>query len=378
MSNQQSTMHRVPTPFPNRLLAEYNEFERELNAPDYTFDYQPIFDPRYDTVDVSHSYEPPVFNQPTLPIPERPRLPPFQPTPGTGLPRATPATLRGHATPIIPRMDSPRPTTPILPPPPSPSDSSDNGTPPPRKTTPPTRGRVRGKWAPSELEELVRHVCEVNPFGAKHGEKGTAWKEVVRRLRAAGMCQNKSLETTKHKVMALIAYQEDPESRVGSSVARELSGTIGIKIAALLNRISEMQSVATQQNDEQKEQSRTKAEYNRIGGEAIRNSSMTTARTQRKRVAESTDSDTSDIENQPPVNPTRRPIKKARRTLSTTAQASSSAGDLSQLKGLIEEDGRRRDENQKEMVETLKESTRVYERTSEKYLAAILQLTNKD
>lgn len=43
---------------------------------------------------------------------------------------------------------------------------------------------------------------------------------------------------------------------MGSSVAREMTGTIGIKIAALLDRISEMQSTAALQNDEQKEQSR--------------------------------------------------------------------------------------------------------------------------
>lgn len=105
---------------------------------------------------------------------------------------------------------------------------------------------------------------------------------------------------------------------------------------------------------------------------------MHTSRSRRKRPAESTDSDISDVENQLPASAIRPPTKKARQTLSTTAQASSSAGDLSQLKDLIEEDGKKRDENQKEMVKTLKESTRVYERTSEKYLAAILQLANKD
>lgn len=105
---------------------------------------------------------------------------------------------------------------------------------------------------------------------------------------------------------------------------------------------------------------------------------MTTAGSQRKRVTESTDSDNSDVENQPPADTIRRTAKKPRRTLSTTAQASSSAGDLSQLKDLIREDGKQRAENQKEMVETLRESTRAYERTSEKYLTAILQLANKD
>lgn len=105
---------------------------------------------------------------------------------------------------------------------------------------------------------------------------------------------------------------------------------------------------------------------------------MITAGSQRKRAAEPTDSDDSDVENQPPADTLHHPVKKSRRTLSTTAQASLSSGDLSQLRDLIREDGKKRDENQREMVETLKESTRVYERTSEKYLVAILQLANKD
>lgn len=96
-------------------------------------------------------------------------------------------------------------------------------------------------------------------------------------------------------------------------------------------------------------------------------------RTRRRKRDDLTDSD-SDAENKPPVG---RQFKKARRSLSTTAQAGSSAGDLSDLKDILIEDGKKRDERQQEMVETLKESTRVYEKTSEKYLAAILQLSNQ-
>lgn len=99
-------------------------------------------------------------------------------------------------------------------------------------------------------------------------------------------------------------------------------------------------------------------------------------RTRRRKRDDITDSD-SDAENQSVVTKAEHRPKKSRRTLSTTAEAGSSAGDLAQLKDIMVEESKKRDENQKEMVETLRESTRVYERTSEKYLAAILQLSNQ-
>lgn len=51
----------------------------------------------------------------------------------------------------------------------------------------------------------------------------------------------------------LTPYLQDPESHAGSKVSREMAGTSGIKIAALLDRISEMQNIAATQTEEQKE-----------------------------------------------------------------------------------------------------------------------------
>lgn len=95
---------------------------------------------------------------------------------------------------------------------------------------------------------------------------------------------------------------------------------------------------------------------------------MRTLQQQRKREV-STDLD-SDMENQmPPAN--KRPTKKTRRVKSRSAD--SSTDDFQDLKELIAKSEKRRAEQNKEMVETLKESTRVYERTSERYLD-VLQL----
>ncbi|KAF7986672.1 hypothetical protein HWV62_20168 [Athelia sp. TMB] len=76
-------------------------------------------------------------------------------------------------------------------------------------------------------------------------------------------------KTIKHKAMSLIAYQEDPESLAGSKVACEMSGTAGIKITGLLDRVSEMQNIAAMQTEEQKDKTCVKAEQDHIGGEAI-------------------------------------------------------------------------------------------------------------
>ncbi|KZP21023.1 hypothetical protein FIBSPDRAFT_891416 [Athelia psychrophila] len=308
------------------------------------------------------------------PLPFPPADPPAAAQPITfghlsaGLPPAAaavaPARIRS-TTPIIIDM---QPNTPVLPAP-SLDDSSSDGT-PGREVSVPVKGCKRAHYSAMELEELVRITIEENPFGAKHGEKGATWKRVAQRLKALGYFRTSSAETIKHKLMSLIAYQEDPESHAGSKVACEMAGTCGIKIAALLDCISEMQNTAATQTEEQKECTQVKAEQDHIGGEAIHNASM---RTLRRKRDDLTDSD-SDVENKPPVG---RQSKKACRSLSTTAQAGSSMGDLSDLKDILVEDGKKRDERQQEMVETLKESTRVYERTSEKYLAAILQLSKQ-
>ena len=48
---------------------------------------------------------------------------------------------------------------------------------------------------------------------------------------------------------------QDPESCAGSVVACELSSSSAIKIAALLDKVLDMQAVAVVQSDEQKEKS---------------------------------------------------------------------------------------------------------------------------
>ncbi|KAF7978532.1 hypothetical protein HWV62_45426 [Athelia sp. TMB] len=375
-----SYSNNTRTPLLTLLDAALPVNERAPSPKNYVFTYDPAFAPGYNYVDLSHSYELPYSDVAMQVINTRPGPPPFPPPDApaatqpiafrhasAGLPPVAatiaPARIRS-ATPIV--VDT-QPNTPILPAP-SLDDSISDGA-PAYEVSAPVKGRKRAYYSATELKELIRITIEENPFGAKHGEKGAAWKRVSQWLKALGYFCKSSVETIKHKLMLRIAYQEDPKSYAGSKVAREMTSTGGIKIAALLDRISEMQNIAATQTEEQKEHTQVKAEQDHIGGEAIRAASM---RTRHHKHDDLTNFD-SDVENKPPV---RHQFKKARRLLSTTAQASSSVGDLSDLDILIE-DGKKRDERQQEMVETLKESTRVYEKTSEKYLAAILQLSNQ-
>ena len=96
---------------------------------------------------------------------------------------------------------------------------------------------------------------------------------------------------------------------------------------------------------------------------------MRTLQRQRKRAA--SDNDDSDEENQPPAED--RPIKKTRRSLAK-ADSSSLSSDFTDIKEMLRESERRQEAVNKEMVETLRENTRVYERTSDKYLEVLLQL----
>ncbi|KIM87944.1 hypothetical protein PILCRDRAFT_85730 [Piloderma croceum F 1598] len=171
-------------------------------------------------------------------------------------------------------------------------------------------------------------------------------------LRKQGMFEMSLADMVKNKMSAISAYFKDPDSASGA------------QIASLLNKISEYQTTAATQSDEEKEESHV------IGGEAIRDSSMHTLQHQCKHAA-SPYSD-SDEENQPPTE--EQPIKKTRHSLAM-ADSSSSSGFTS-LKEMLQELEHHQEAVNKEMVETLWENTRVYERTSDKYLEVLMHLAH--
>ena len=100
--------------------------------------------------------------------------------------------------------------------------------------------------------------------------------------------------------------------------------------------------------------------------------SMQTLQRQRKH-AKMTDSD-SNAENEDPAD---HPIKKKTccSLLKTDSDASS---EVSQLKDIIAASKQRHEAHNKEIVETLMNSTCIYEKISERYLDVILRLTQQN
>jgi hypothetical protein len=80
-------------------------------------------------------------------------------------------------------------------------------TPPPSPNTQPTHC-PKAKFSSHELEELARVVVDINPYGAKHGNKTTAWADVAKQLKGDGYFMHSSVDVMKNKMTALIAYQK--------------------------------------------------------------------------------------------------------------------------------------------------------------------------
>jgi hypothetical protein len=108
-----------------------------------------------------------------------------------------------------------------------------------------------------------------------------------------------------------------------------------------------------------------KAEYDRIGGKAIRDSSMQTL--QHPKHADSVTNIDSDTKNKPPVS--EQANKKLCRSVSKTG-----SDDIKELKDMLASAEKNHQESSQEMVETLEESTRVYKKTSERYLEVLMTL----
>ena len=64
------------------------------------------------------------------------------------------------------------------------------------------------KFSSHEIEAPTHMVYTLNPYGAKHSDKTKAWEEVSAKLKEQGLFLKSSVKIVKHKMAALIAYQE--------------------------------------------------------------------------------------------------------------------------------------------------------------------------
>ena len=167
-------------------------------APQYGYGYGEDFEPDYELLteaylthqrahQVPEDVPPPAITPPSLPAPPAPAAE------GT-------ATMHGpneaaEHSPPTPNHTTPTVVQPVTPP-----------------VTPaaPTHGgkRERVKFSHHEIEALARIVYNLNPYAAKHGDKTKAWEEVAAKLKEQGFFLKSSVETVKHKMTALIAYQD--------------------------------------------------------------------------------------------------------------------------------------------------------------------------
>jgi hypothetical protein len=166
-------------------------------APQYGYGYGEDFEPDFDLLTEAHARQlahrvpedvpPPAITLPFLPPPPAPAVE------GAAIMHGPNEAVEHF--PFLPNHTTSTITQPVT---------------PPATPAAPTRGgkRERVKFSHHEIEALARVVYSLNPYGAKHGDKTKAWEEVAAKLKEQGFFLKSSVETVKHKMAALIAYQE--------------------------------------------------------------------------------------------------------------------------------------------------------------------------
>jgi hypothetical protein len=198
--------NKTPSEFAHTMSPTFIQMLHGFPPPDdvaaqYGYGYGEDFEPDYDLLTEAYARQlahrvpedvpPPAITLPFLPPP---------PTPAVGGAAIThePNEAAEHF-PTLPNHTTSTVTQPVTQP-----------VTPPVTPAAPTRGgkRERAKFSPHEIEALARVVYTLNPYGAKHGDKTKAWEEVAAKLKEQGLFLKSSVETVKHKMAALIAYQE--------------------------------------------------------------------------------------------------------------------------------------------------------------------------
>ncbi|THU99810.1 hypothetical protein K435DRAFT_855301 [Dendrothele bispora CBS 962.96] len=255
-----------------------------------------------------------------------------------------------------------------------------------------TRGRPRTRFSAADIEALVEVAVEHQPHTAPHGAKSKAWEKVAQALWNRGHFVGSSVGTIKNKLQQLIKYHENPDSSFCNDVRREIEGTAtAIKLAALLDRLSESQKVAKKSSDDKKEKLRMKEEEDRVGGEAIRRASMRTLGPKRRRSNTFANSDDDSGSDTPERGTTTEPdsdagqqIKSSNpRALKRTKVWKYSSGSLSnnshastgsdpkEILQLLKDSDQREKEQGERLLDAIAESTRVYKETSDRFLEVI-------
>jgi hypothetical protein len=184
--------HQFPVHFSDPVM------QRILNIPlpppdniaqEYGFGFGEDFDIDYELITEAHSFEPPNNLQ----------LPPPGPVPHVS--DNAIGTVNNTYLPLPPAEHTAAAT--------NNANTITTTTPPTTPAAQPGRGKGRrSKFSPTELEELARVVYSTNPYGAKHGDKKTAWEDVAKKLKDKGLFMTSSVDTIRNKMASLLTYFE--------------------------------------------------------------------------------------------------------------------------------------------------------------------------
>ncbi|THV00464.1 hypothetical protein K435DRAFT_794102 [Dendrothele bispora CBS 962.96] len=246
-----------------------------------------------------------------------------------------------------------------------------------------SHGRSRLRIPASSLEALVEVALERKPHLAPHGSKGKVWDEIAAALWDRKLFVGNSVATIKAKLQQLVKFHEDPNSPSCMEIRKEIEGTsTAIKLAALLDRLSESQKTAKKMSDEKKQKTQVKEEEDRVGGEAIRQASVHTLGLKRKSSSISgsersgdTEPNSDSDENEDLSNPHRLKRHRPLTTSSSFRSAEGTANKESQeILELLKESDKREKEQGEQLLRAMAESTKVYKEASDKFLEAISSL----
>ncbi|TFY53416.1 hypothetical protein EVG20_g10125 [Dentipellis fragilis] len=241
----------------------------------------------------------------------------------------------------------------------------------------PSMGRKACQDIPLQaLIPLAEAYLKFNPAGARHGEVTKTWERVA-----------------ENKMKALMAYHENPDGSSGATVRKQLSGTsIAIQLGALLDRACEMARVAKDATEEQREQNRQHAEWDRRGGEALRTASMQVRGSKQKLRELTPDSDSGESGSEtdagahcdgdevstPNDGTTLKPHGPAAAAKAHHLDAASSSqlppldNHSNEIVTLLRESNKRQKDFHDMVMDTMKEGTRVYQESSNRLLEGFL------
>ncbi|KAK6984321.1 hypothetical protein R3P38DRAFT_2576127 [Favolaschia claudopus] len=154
------------------------------------------------------------------------------------------------------------------------------------------KGGKRVRFDASDLIHITRVVVDLQPYLARHNEKGKTWALVVSTL----LEQDFPHKDISAGSVTNNLYSKEPAKnpQIANIIGEDTSASI--VIAALLERLETQYDQAKNKSDSAKAKIKQKNDEDRKGGESIRNNSMKTLRSRPRTSTADPDDDSTDDE----------------------------------------------------------------------------------